>query len=42
MPGRNMYAAARGSRESAFSVLRLTLAHMIRPCSELSVPAPET
>ena len=28
-------------RKSAFSVLPRTRAHMLRPCSELSAPAPE-
>jgi hypothetical protein len=37
-----MYAAAKGKRISAFSVLPLIRAHIVRPRSELSVPAPET
>src|SRR5512133_2162425 len=41
-PGRKRYTALKGSRSSAFSVFPFTRAHMVRPCSVLSVPAPET
>src|SRR5215510_7818804 len=37
-PGRNMYAALKGRRRSAFSVRPFTRAQALRPCSELSVP----
>jgi len=37
-----MYVALKGSRSSAFSVLPLTRAHMVRPRSVLSAPVPET
>jgi hypothetical protein len=40
--GRNMYAALKGSRSSAFSVLPLTRAHIVRPRLVLSVPVAET
>ncbi len=39
-PGRNMYAALKGSRSSAFSVSPFTRAHMELPA--LSVPLPDT
>ena len=42
MPGRNRYTALNGNLRNAFSVRPLIRAHMIRPCSLLSVPAPET
>ena len=41
-PGRNMNAALKGMRRSAFSVAPFTRAHIMRPRSVLSVPAPET
>src|SRR5579871_4694123 len=41
-PGRNMYAPWNGRASRAFSVRPFTRAHMERPCSVLSVPAPET
>jgi hypothetical protein len=40
--GRNMYAALNGIARSAFSVAPLTRAHIVRPFSVLSVPAPVT
>src|SRR5579871_2127636 len=40
-PGRNMYAR-HGSASSAFSVAPFTRAHIVRPDSLLSVPAPDT
>ena len=36
-PGRNMYAALKGSRSSSFSVRPFTRAHIERPRSPLSV-----
>src|SRR6266566_8280719 len=38
-PGRNMYAALNGIERRAFSVRPFTRAHIVLPCSVLSVPA---
>ncbi len=40
-PGRNM-TPRRNRRSSSFSVAPLTRAHIVLPCSLLSVPAPVT
>src|SRR5471030_1283461 len=42
IPGRYIYAALNGMRSSAFSARPLTRAHMLRPRSVVSVPAPVT
>jgi hypothetical protein len=36
-----MYTRLKGSLRSAFSLRPFTRAHITRPCSELSVPAPD-
>src|ERR1041384_7510849 len=41
-PGLNAYVDLKGSFARSFSVLPLTRAHMLRPFSVLSVPAPDT
>jgi hypothetical protein len=42
MPGRRIVTSSNGSASSAFSARPLTRAHIVRLCSLLSAPVPDT